>query len=132
LAFPDGRCEPNPGRRQRRYVYDPEIDQYAHASGIVVITPDGQVSRYLFGVRFPERDLRLALVESSDGSIGSPVDELLLLCYRYDPATGQYGFLIMNLLRAGGALTAAGLAGYVLLSRRSDRRSAKGAGGDRT
>jgi protein SCO1 len=107
-----------------RYVYDPEIDQYAHASGVVVMTPAGQVSRYLYGVRFPERDLRLALVESSDGRIGSPVDQLLLLCYHYDPATGRYGLLITNLLRAGGALTVAALAGFVVLSRRRDRRAA--------
>jgi len=106
-----------------RYVYDPEIDQYAHASGLVVITPDGQVSRYLYGVRFPERDLRLSLVESSGGRIGSPVDQLLLLCYHYDPATGQYGLLITNLLRLGGAATVAGLLGFVLVSRRRDRRA---------
>jgi len=112
-----------------RYVYDPDIDQYAHASGIVIVTPDGQVSRYLFGVRFPERDLRLGLVESSGGSIGSPVDQLLLLCYHYDPATGKYGLLITNLLRAGGAFTVAGLAGFVLLSRRRDRRAAEDGGG---
>ena len=115
-----------------RYVYDAEIDQYAHASGIVVTTPGGEVSRYLFGVRFPDRDLRLALVESSGGRIGSPVDQLLLLCYHYDPATGHYGLLIMNLLRAGGALTVAGLLGFVLVSRRRDRRvgAADDAAGD--
>jgi len=107
-----------------RYVYDPEIDQYAHAAGVVVTTPNGKVSRYLFGVRFPERDLRLALVDSSGGRIGSPVDQLLLLCYHYDPVTGRYGLLISNLLRAGGALTVAGLLGFVLVSRRRDRRAA--------
>jgi protein SCO1/2 len=112
-----------------RYVYDPKIDQYAHASGLVVATPDGRISRYLFGVRYAERNLRLALVESSGGGIGSPVDQLLLLCYHYDPATGQYGLLITNLLRAGGAVTVAGVLGFVVVSRRRERRAAARADG---
>ena len=112
-----------------RYVYDPQIDQYAHASGLVVATPDGRISRYLFGVRYAERNLRLALVESSGGGIGSPVDQLLLLCYHYDPATGQYGLLITNLLRAGGAVTVAGVLGFVVVSRRRERRAAVRADG---
>ncbi|MGD8616441.1 MAG: SCO family protein [Gammaproteobacteria bacterium] len=105
-----------------RYVYDPERDQYAHASGLVVATPDGVIARYLFGVRFAPTDLRLALVESSRGRIGSPVDQLLLLCYHYDPANGQYGLLIMNLLRGAGVLTVGALAGFVVLSRRREAR----------
>lgn len=109
-----------------RYIYDPEIDQYAHASGVVLATPAGVLSRYLFGVRFSRTDLRLALVESSDGRIGTPVDQLLLLCYHYDPATGKYGLLIMNLLRGAGALTVASLLGFVVLSRRRERRASQG------
>ncbi len=108
-----------------RYVYDPEMDEYAHASGVVVATARGVVSRYLFGVRYPRTDLRLSLVESSDGQIGSPVDQLLLLCYHYDPTTGQYGLLIMNLLRGGGALTLGALVGFVVLSRRREVRTAE-------
>ncbi len=112
-----------------RYVHDPEIDQYAHASGLVVATPTGVLSRYLFGVRFSRTDLRLALVESSGGRIGSPIDQLLLLCYHYDPSTGRYGPLIMNLLRATGGLTVAGLLGFVVLSRRRERKGAATAPG---
>jgi len=106
-----------------RYVYDEEIDEYAHAAGVVVATAGGVVSRYLFGVRYPRTDLRLSLVESSDGRIGSPVDQLLLLCYHYDPTTGQYGVLINNLLRGGGVLTVSALLGFVVLSRRRERRA---------
>jgi protein SCO1/2 len=108
------------------YVYDPEIDQYAHPAGLVVATPQGVVSRYLYGVRFPETDLRLALVESSNGTVGSPVDQLLLLCFHYDPKNGKYGVLIMNLLRVAGGFTAAGLVGFVLVSRRRERRGTGG------
>jgi protein SCO1/2 len=109
-----------------RYVYDPELDQYAHAAGLVIATPEGTISRYLFGVRFNPTDLRLALVESADGNIGSPVDQLLLLCYHYDPANGRYGLLIMNVLRGAGALTAAALLGFVVHSRRRERRREAG------
>jgi protein SCO1/2 len=105
-----------------RYVYDAELDQYAHAAGLVVATPEGTISRYLFGVRFDPTDLRLALVESSSGRIGSPVDQLLLLCYHYDPANGQYGLLIMNLLRGAGLVTLATLLGFVVWSRRREAR----------
>lgn len=113
-----------------RYVYDPELEQYAHAAGLVVATPEGVVARYLFGVRFPARDLRLALVESSAGRVGTPVDRLLLLCYHYDPANGQYGATVMNLLRGGGALTLGALIGFVWLSRRRESARPDGGQGD--
>ena len=82
-----------------RYVYDAETDEYAHPTGLVILTPDGRVARYIFGIDFPPKDVRLALVEAADNQIGSPVDQLLLLCYHYDPLTGQYTFLITNSLR---------------------------------
>ena len=88
-----------------RYIYNEESDEYAHASGIMVVTPEGQLSHYFFGIEYPSRDLRLALVEASDGKIGSPVDQLLLFCYQYDAATGKYSPAIMNFVRAGCALT---------------------------
>ncbi|HZZ27645.1 MAG TPA: SCO family protein [Pirellulales bacterium] len=88
-----------------RYVYDPVTDQYAHGSGIMVLTPQGKLSRYFFGIEYPPRDLRLALVESSAGKIGTPVDQLLLLCYHYDPATGKYTASAMALVRLAGGLT---------------------------
>ena len=71
-----------------RYEYDEELEQYAHASGVTVLTPSGEIARYFFGTEFPPRDLRLAMNEATDGKLGSLTDELLLLCYRYDPATG--------------------------------------------
>jgi protein SCO1/2 len=85
------------------YKYDPKTDQYAHASGIMVLTPDGHISKYFYGVEYSPRDLRLGLVEASQNKIGNPVDQILLFCYHYDPATGKYGAMTMNILRAAGA-----------------------------
>ena len=88
-----------------RYAYDPDSKQYAHASAIMLLTPEGKISRYFYGVSYPERDLRLGLVEASQGKIGSPVDQILLFCYHYDPHTGKYGLLISRVLQLGGLLT---------------------------
>ena len=88
-----------------RYAYDPDSKQYAHASAIMLLTPAGKISRYFYGVSYPERDLRLGLVEASQGKIGSPVDAVLLFCYHYDPHTGKYGLLISRVLQLGGILT---------------------------
>ena len=87
------------------YRYDAESKQYAHAAGIFILTPDGRVSRTLYGIQFAARDLRLALVEASQGGIGSPVDRLLLYCYHYDPETRRYGLTPMAVMRIGGVLT---------------------------
>ena len=104
-----------------RYEYDPRTDQYAHASGIIVLTPEGKVSKYLYGIEYHPRDLRLALVESSQGKIGSPVDQFLLLCFHYDPLTGKYGLAISFVLKATGILTVVMLGGFVLYSLRQER-----------
>ncbi len=104
-----------------RYFYDAQAQQFAHAAGLVVLTPHGVVSRYLYGVAFEPTDLRLALVESSQGRVGSPIDRLLLLCCRYDPATGRYGWLIWNLLRLGGGATVLVLVGVIGLMLRRER-----------
>ena len=80
-----------------RYVYDAKQDQYIHTSGIVILTPQGRISRYFYGIQFPARDLRLGLVEASADKIGSPTDEVLLYCFHYDPATGKYTASILNL-----------------------------------
>ncbi|HEY6333475.1 MAG TPA: SCO family protein [Blastocatellia bacterium] len=85
-----------------RYSYDPASNLYAHASGIMILTPDGRISRYFYGIEYPPTDLRLGLVEASSGKAGSPVDQVLLFCYHYDPSRGKYTVLTMNLLRAGG------------------------------
>lgn len=88
-----------------RYAYDDQSKQFAHASGIMVLTPTGKVSRYFYGILYPARDLRLGLVEASNEKIGTPVDELLLFCYHYDPHTGKYGVLISRILKVAGAFT---------------------------
>lgn len=105
------------------YRYDPAIEQYAHASGVMIITPDGRLSKYFYGVEYTPRDLRLGLVEASHNKIGSPVDKILLFCYHYDPVTGKYGAIAMNMVRLAGA-------GFVLIggvflfaSIRRERRS---------
>lgn len=101
-----------------RYAYVPEREEWAHAAGVVVLTPEGTVARYLYGVEYPARDLRLGLVTAAGGTIGSAVDEVLLYCLRYDPATGRYSLAILNIVRAGGVLTVLALAAFMLLSRR--------------
>jgi protein SCO1/2 len=92
-----------------QYVYDRQRDEFAHAAGIMVLTPQGKISHYLYDVQYSGRDLRLALVEASQGKIGSPVDQILLYCFHYDPNQGKYGPQIMTMVRAGGALTLVGL-----------------------
>ena len=109
-----------------RYAFDTASEQYAHASGIVVLTPEGTISHYFYGVEFPPRDLRLALVEAADARIGSPIDQLLLFCFHYDPATGRYGKVALGAVRAAGVLTLLALAVGVglALRREAGRRSA--------
>ena len=108
-----------------RYAWDEASKQYAHASGIVVLTPAGRISHYFFGVEFPPRDLRLALVEASGEHIGSLVDQLLLFCFHYDPATGRYSRLALNAVRVGGVLTLAVLVAFVVLMLRRDAKQAR-------
>jgi protein SCO1/2 len=103
-----------------KYRYDADQDQFAHASGVVVLTPEGRISRYLFGVDYAPRDLRLALVEASRKKIGSIVDQLLLFCYHYDPATGKYGAAAMGALRIGGVLTLIALGMLITVMLRPD------------
>jgi len=107
-----------------RYVYDAKRDEYAHAAGILILTPQGKVSRYFYGMEFASRDLRLGLVEAAGNTIGTPVDQLLLYCYHYDPLTGRYGILIMNVLRLAGSATVLALVGFMLVMVRHDRRAA--------
>jgi protein SCO1/2 len=105
-----------------RYVYDPAIDQFAHPAAITVLTPAGHVSRYLFGIEFAPKDLRLALVEASAGKIGTTLDQALLYCYHYDPESGRYGLAIMNMVRLGGLLTVVGMGAFILVTLRRERR----------
>jgi len=87
------------------YAYDPDSKQYAHASVVMLLTPDGKISRYFYGVTYPARDMRLGLVDASEGRIGSPVDQVLLFCYHYDPHTGKYGLLISRVIQLAGLAT---------------------------
>jgi protein SCO1/2 len=107
------------------YAYDPKIDQFAHATALMVLTPQGHVSRYLYGFEYKPRDLRLGLVEASAGKIGKLTDAILLLCYHYDPATGKYSRTAMNFVRAGGVATVVSLAGFILVMVRRERKAAR-------
>lgn len=111
-----------------RYAHDPETGQYAHPAGIVVLTPDGMVSKYFFGTDFDPGDLRLGMVDASAGKLGSAVDQVLLRCYQYDPSTGQYGFAVMTAVRAAGVLTVLVMAGGILWLLRRERRSRREVG----
>jgi protein SCO1 len=104
-----------------RYAYDPETKQFAHASAIMILTPDGRISRYLFGIQYRSRDLRLGLVEASAGKIGTPLDQVLLFCYHYDPITGKYGLLISRVIKAAGLLTVFAIGIMVFFLRRGEQ-----------
>lgn len=101
------------------YAYDAEKDQYAHPGAIMVLTPEGTVSRYFYGVDYPPNDLKLGLLDASEGSVGSPVDQVLMRCFHYDPKTGKYSVAIMNVMRmAGGATVVLLVLGMFVASRR--------------
>jgi protein SCO1 len=105
------------------YTWDEKTGQFAHVSGLLTVTPDGRLSRYFYGVEYSPKELRMALVESGEGRVGSPVEELLLYCFQYDPTTGRYGLVVMNLVRLGGLLTVAGIVMFVFVMRRRDPRA---------
>lgn len=104
------------------YAYDSGSRQYAHAAAIMVLTGDGRIDRYFYGVQYPARDMRLGLVEASEGKIGTVTDHALLFCYQYDPATGKYGLIVMNVVRAAGGLTVLALGIFMLIMFRRDHK----------
>jgi protein SCO1/2 len=104
-----------------QYQYDEKSNQYAHATAIMLLTPQGRISRYFYGVDFPPKDLRMGLVEASQGKIGNAVDVVLLYCYHYDPQTGKYGAMVANILRLGAAVTILLLGGLFFVLWRLDR-----------
>ena len=106
-----------------RYSYDALSNQYAHASAIMILTPEGRVARYFYGIDYPARDVRLGLEEASGGRISSAVDQVLLYCYHYDPSQGKYGLAIMNAMRLGGLVTVACLVSFMLIMFRRDFRA---------
>jgi protein SCO1/2 len=108
-----------------RYVYDEASKQYVHASAIMVLTPRGRVSKYFYGIEYPPRDIRLGLIEAADSRIGTAVDQMLLYCYHYDPSSGRYSMVVMNVLRLGGILTIVGVGAFVAAMLARDRRKPK-------
>lgn len=104
-----------------QYQYDSRLNQFAHATAIMALTPQGRISRYFYGVDFPPKDLRMGLVEASQGKIGNAVDQILLYCYHYNPATGKYGAVIVNILRLAAVATILILGGFLLIMLRLER-----------
>lgn len=105
-----------------RYVWDQENQQFAHGSGIMLITPEGHIAQYYYGIEYDPRNVRLGLVEASKGKIGTIVDQILLYCYHYDPRQGKYGAAVFNILRASALATVLVLGGFMLLMFRRERR----------
>lgn len=104
-----------------RYTFVAESGQFAHAAGLVVLTAQGKIARYLYGIEFAPKAVRLALIEAAAGQIGSAMDQLMLFCYRYDPTTGQYGLVIMNILRLTALVTVLGVGGCLIAMFRRER-----------
>jgi len=115
-----------------RYAWDPEIKQYAHASGIMLLTPSGRVAQYYYGIEYAPRDIQLGLIEASKGKIGNVVDQVLLYCYHYDPRQGKYGAAIFNVLRLTALATVMALGGFMLIMFRRDSLAARKGGSTRT
>ncbi len=107
-----------------RYSFDPQHNLFAHASGIMLLTPDGRISRYFYGVEYPSRDVRLGLVDASAGKIGTPIDHLLLFCFQYNPETARYSATVLRIVRLGGILTIFAIVAGILIFRRRDVRAA--------
>ena len=104
-----------------RYTWDDATKQFAHPTGVIVLTPEGKLARYLFGIEYGPRDLRFALVEASAGKVGTPVDSLLLYCYHYDPMTGRYGLMVMRTLRLAGIATVLALGSFIIIMVRREK-----------
>jgi protein SCO1/2 len=108
-----------------RYAYDPEIGQYAHGAGIELLTPQGVLARYYYGIEFSARDIRLGIIEASDERVGTVADDVLLFCYHYDPETGKYGATVIGLVRLGGLATILSFAAFLAVSLRRERRESR-------
>jgi protein SCO1 len=113
-----------------RFSYDPQTKLFGHASGVVLLTPEGRISRYFFGVDYPPSNVRLGLVDASSGKIGTPVDRVLLFCYQYDPTKGRYSATILSVIRMGGVVTLFCMViGFVMFRRREHRPDTFGKSG---
>ncbi len=107
------------------YVYDSTSGLFAHASAIIVATPGGTLARYFFGIEYPARNLTFALMEASENRIGNPVERILLMCYRYDPAAGKYSLLVSTVLKISGVVTVLVIGGFMLIMLRRERKKAE-------
>jgi protein SCO1 len=114
-----------------RFVYDKDSSQFAHPAGIVILTPEGKVSRYFYGISYPSRDVRLGLVEASEGRIGSLTDTVLLYCFHYDPHLGKYSLVILNVVRGAGVLTVIAIVLLLAVVLRRGKHSAAPSGAHR-
>jgi len=110
-----------------RYKFDAKTNLFSHASGIMLLTPDGRISRYFYGVEYPARDMRLGLVDASAGKIGTPIDHVLLFCYQYDPSSATYSASILKIIRFAGVLTVLGIVMGILVFRRRELAAPQGA-----
>ena len=115
-----------------RYAYDEKIGQYAHGAGIELLTPAGVLAKYFYGIEFSSRDLRLGIIEAANDRLGTPIDDVLLLCYHYDPATGAYGAAVLTMVRAGGIATMLAFAVFLTVSLRRERGANRPAPANRT
>ena len=106
-----------------KYEWDAKSNQFAHASGVMIVTPDGRLSHYFYGIDYSPKDLKLGLVEAADKKIGSVTDKLLLYCYHYDPASGKYGFAVLNAMRIGGIMTLLGMGAMGFVFWRRNKRT---------
>lgn len=104
-----------------QYVYDPKTKQYAHSAGLMILTPKGRLARYFYGIDYSAKDLRFALIEASKNKIGTPVDQVFLYCYQYDPSTGRYGLIILRVVQLAGIVTALSLGTFIYLMLRREK-----------
>jgi protein SCO1/2 len=104
------------------YVYDEAEGQFVHGSAIMIVSPQGTVSHYFFGIEYPSEDIRLAIIESSEEKLGTVFDQIMLYCFNYDPEQGRYGVAIMNAMRVAGLITLVGMGSFMIIMFKRDRR----------
>jgi protein SCO1/2 len=104
------------------YKWDEKSDQFAHAAGVMIATPDGKLSRYFYGIDYSPKDIKFGLMESAENKVGSPAEKLLLYCFHYDPSTGKYGLAVLRLMRLGGIATVLGLGAMAFVFWRRNKK----------
>lgn len=111
-----------------KYSWDPDTKQFAHPAGVLVLTPEGRIARYLYGIEYAPKDLRFAVIEASAGRIGNPIDQIVLACYQYDPTKGRYGAAILRIVRGSAILTVLALGAFIAVMLRRERAAVPAAG----